>query len=120
MDRTNVETVIVAGKVRTWKGRLLDVDLPVLRRQLEDSRDDVFNAAATCSAATDAVHQQGEYAKPDLAALMRRKPFNMQRAGAHRPARSGNPAASASRVAGITPRSVMSPPTSRAGVTSKA
>jgi hypothetical protein len=29
MDRTNVETVIVAGKVRKWKGRLLDVDLPV-------------------------------------------------------------------------------------------
>jgi 5-methylthioadenosine/S-adenosylhomocysteine deaminase len=45
MDRTNVETVIVAGKVRKWKGRLLDVDLPVLRRQLEDSRDYVFNAA---------------------------------------------------------------------------
>jgi hypothetical protein len=44
-DRTNVETVIVAGKVRKWKGRLLDVDLPVLRRQLEDSRDRVFNAA---------------------------------------------------------------------------
>src|SRR6202049_3504166 len=45
MDRTNVETVIVAGKVRKWKGRLLDVDLRVLRRQLEDSRDFVFNAA---------------------------------------------------------------------------
>ncbi len=45
MDRTNVETVIVAGKVRKWKGRLLDVDLPALRRQLEDSRDYVFNAA---------------------------------------------------------------------------
>ena len=27
MDRTNVETVIVAGKVRKWKGQLLDVDL---------------------------------------------------------------------------------------------
>ena len=24
MDRTNVETVIVAGKIRKWKGRLLD------------------------------------------------------------------------------------------------
>jgi 5-methylthioadenosine/S-adenosylhomocysteine deaminase len=45
MDRTNVETVIVAGKVRKWKGRLLDVDLPVLRRQLEASRDYVFDAA---------------------------------------------------------------------------
>ena len=28
MERTNVETVIVAGKVRKWKGKLLDVDLP--------------------------------------------------------------------------------------------
>jgi cytosine/adenosine deaminase-related metal-dependent hydrolase len=45
MDRTNVETVIVAGKVRKWKGKLLDVDLPQLRRQLEDSRDYIFQAA---------------------------------------------------------------------------
>jgi len=45
MDRTNVETVIVAGKVRKWKGQLLDVDLPHLRRQLETSRDYVFAAA---------------------------------------------------------------------------
>src|SRR6266850_1814982 len=45
MDRTNVETVIVAGKVRKWKGRLLDVDLRHLRRQLEASRDFIFAAA---------------------------------------------------------------------------
>jgi hypothetical protein len=45
MDRTNVETVIVAGKVRKWKGQLLDVDLPRLRQQLEASRDFIFNAA---------------------------------------------------------------------------
>jgi 5-methylthioadenosine/S-adenosylhomocysteine deaminase len=45
MDRTNVETVIVAGKVRKWKGRLLGVDLPHLRRQLEASRDYIFSAA---------------------------------------------------------------------------
>jgi len=45
MDRTNVETVIVAGKVRKWKGQLLDVDLAHLRRQLEASRDYVFAAA---------------------------------------------------------------------------
>ena len=45
MDRTNVETVIVAGKVRKWKGQLLDVDLPHLRRQLEASRGYVFAAA---------------------------------------------------------------------------
>jgi 5-methylthioadenosine/S-adenosylhomocysteine deaminase len=45
MDRTNVETVIVAGKVRKWKGELLDVDLPHLRQQLEASRDYLFAAA---------------------------------------------------------------------------
>ncbi len=44
MDRSNVETVIVAGKVRKWKGKLLDVDLPHLRRQLEASRDFLFRA----------------------------------------------------------------------------
>jgi 5-methylthioadenosine/S-adenosylhomocysteine deaminase len=42
MDRTNVETVIVAGKVRKWKGALLDTDLASLRRQLEQSRDYIF------------------------------------------------------------------------------
>jgi 5-methylthioadenosine/S-adenosylhomocysteine deaminase len=45
MDRTNVETVIVAGKVRKWKGQLLDVNLDKLRSQLEASRDFIFNAA---------------------------------------------------------------------------
>jgi cytosine/adenosine deaminase-related metal-dependent hydrolase len=45
MDRTNVETVIVAGKVRKWKHRLLDVDLNRLRDQLEDSRDYIFAKA---------------------------------------------------------------------------
>jgi len=45
MDRTNVETVIVAGKVHKWKGKLLDVDLNHLRRQLESSRDHIFAAA---------------------------------------------------------------------------
>ncbi len=45
MERSNVETVIVAGKVRKWKGKLLDVDLPRLRRQLEDSRDFLFARA---------------------------------------------------------------------------
>ena len=45
MDRTNVETVIVAGKVRKWKGRLLDVNLDKLRSQLEASRDYIFQTA---------------------------------------------------------------------------
>ncbi|WP_235854171.1 hypothetical protein [Nonomuraea aridisoli] len=45
MDRGNVETVIVAGKVRKCKGRLLDVNLDRLRRELEASRDHLFRAA---------------------------------------------------------------------------
>ena len=45
MDTSNVETVIVAGKVRKWKGQLLDVDMRHLRRQLESSRDYLFGAA---------------------------------------------------------------------------
>jgi 5-methylthioadenosine/S-adenosylhomocysteine deaminase len=45
MDRTNVETVIVAGKVRKWKGELLGVDLDKLRGQLEASRDYIFAKA---------------------------------------------------------------------------
>ena len=46
MERSNVETVIVAGKVRKWKGQLLGVDLRRLRRQLEASRDYLFEAAS--------------------------------------------------------------------------
>ena len=45
MERSNVETVIVAGKVRKWKGRLLGVDLPQLRRELDRSRDYIFAKA---------------------------------------------------------------------------
>jgi 5-methylthioadenosine/S-adenosylhomocysteine deaminase len=45
MDRTNVETVIVAGTVRKWKGQLLGVDLDGLRQKLEASRDYIFSAA---------------------------------------------------------------------------
>src|SRR5207245_9106092 len=45
MDRTNVETVIVAGKVRKWKGQLLDGELPHLCQPLEASRDYIFTAA---------------------------------------------------------------------------
>jgi 5-methylthioadenosine/S-adenosylhomocysteine deaminase len=45
MERSNVETVIVAGKVRKWKGKLVDANLNHLRRQLEDSRDYLFSQA---------------------------------------------------------------------------
>jgi cytosine/adenosine deaminase-related metal-dependent hydrolase len=44
MDRTNVETVIVAGKVRKWKGKLLDADLGRLRRELDNTRDFLYSA----------------------------------------------------------------------------
>jgi len=45
MERSNVDSVIVAGRFRKWKGRLLDVDVPGLRRELERSRDYLFGAA---------------------------------------------------------------------------
>jgi 5-methylthioadenosine/S-adenosylhomocysteine deaminase len=45
MERTNVDSVIVAGKVRKWKGALLDADIPKLRGELEASRDYLFDAA---------------------------------------------------------------------------
>jgi len=45
MERSNVDSVIVAGKLRKWKGRLLDVDIAALRRELDQSRDYLFNAA---------------------------------------------------------------------------
>ena len=45
MDRTNVETVIVAGKIRKWKGRLIGFNIDKLRNDLENSRDYVFSKA---------------------------------------------------------------------------
>jgi cytosine/adenosine deaminase-related metal-dependent hydrolase len=45
MERTNVETVIVAGKIRKWKGQLLDVNLDRLRTQLAATRDFLYGAA---------------------------------------------------------------------------
>jgi 5-methylthioadenosine/S-adenosylhomocysteine deaminase len=45
MERSNVETVIVAGKIRKWKGRMQGADLNRLRRELEESRDYLFAQA---------------------------------------------------------------------------
>jgi 5-methylthioadenosine/S-adenosylhomocysteine deaminase len=45
MDRTNVETVIVAGNVRKWKGKLVNVNVAKLRQDLEASRDYIFKTA---------------------------------------------------------------------------
>ncbi len=40
-----VETVMVAGRVRKWKGRLVDVNLGRLRREIEATRDHLFAAS---------------------------------------------------------------------------
>ena len=45
MERSNVDTVMVAGKIRKWKGRVLDADIAKLRSELEASRDHLFKAA---------------------------------------------------------------------------
>lgn len=39
MDTTNVDTVFIAGKVRKWRGALVDVDLADLRNKIQKSRD---------------------------------------------------------------------------------
>jgi len=45
MDRTNVDTVLVAGSIRKWRGQLVGVDMGKLRRDLEASRDHLFEAS---------------------------------------------------------------------------
>ncbi|WP_253910463.1 amidohydrolase family protein [Pyxidicoccus fallax] len=45
MERSNVDTVIVAGRIRKWRGALVGVNWPHLRSTLEASRDYVFQAA---------------------------------------------------------------------------
>jgi 5-methylthioadenosine/S-adenosylhomocysteine deaminase len=45
MERANVETVIVAGKIRKWNGSLLDVDVDQLRSPLAATRDFLYTAA---------------------------------------------------------------------------
>lgn len=45
MERSNVSTVLCAGQVRKWQGQLLGHDIEKLRRELEASRDYLFEAA---------------------------------------------------------------------------
>ncbi len=45
MERSNVDSVFVAGKLRKYRGELLDVDIAKLRGELEASRDYIFQAA---------------------------------------------------------------------------
>nr|WP_309055842.1 amidohydrolase family protein [Streptomyces sp.] len=45
-DARNVDTVFIAGQVRKWDGRLLDVDLAALRDEVAASRDHILRTHA--------------------------------------------------------------------------
>ncbi|NNE87680.1 MAG: amidohydrolase family protein [Silicimonas sp.] len=45
MERSNVDTVMVAGEIKKWKGQLLGFDIARLRSELENSRNFIFEAA---------------------------------------------------------------------------
>jgi 5-methylthioadenosine/S-adenosylhomocysteine deaminase len=45
MNPGNVETVLIAGKVRKWRGNLVGVDLPRVRRLVQEARDAVMRRA---------------------------------------------------------------------------
>ncbi|MDH3248118.1 MAG: amidohydrolase family protein [Acidimicrobiia bacterium] len=45
MDRSNVDTVLVAGQMKKWRGHLLGFDVDGLAGELEASRDYIFEAA---------------------------------------------------------------------------
>lgn len=45
MERSNVDTVIVAGAIRKWAGELVDVDVTKAIRDVEASRDFLLSAA---------------------------------------------------------------------------
>lgn len=45
MDRSNVSTVICAGQILKWRGETLGHDIDKLRRELEQSRDYLFEQA---------------------------------------------------------------------------
>jgi len=49
MERSNVSTVLCAGKVRKWQGALLGHDIAKLRAELEASRDFLLGAAEITS-----------------------------------------------------------------------
>jgi 5-methylthioadenosine/S-adenosylhomocysteine deaminase len=45
MERSNVSTVLCAGKIKKWRRAIVGYDIPKLRKELEASRDHVFAAA---------------------------------------------------------------------------
>jgi cytosine/adenosine deaminase-related metal-dependent hydrolase len=51
-DARNIDTVLIAGQVRKFNGRVLDVDLTELRAEVAASRDHILSAAQTATGAT--------------------------------------------------------------------
>ncbi len=45
MERSNVSTVFCAGQIKKWRGSLIGHDIDKLRRELEASRDYLFEKA---------------------------------------------------------------------------
>ncbi|WP_319568104.1 amidohydrolase family protein [Cohaesibacter marisflavi] len=45
MERSNVETVMVAGQIKKWQGQLVGQDIAALRDKITASRDYLFEAA---------------------------------------------------------------------------
>ncbi|WBV56342.1 amidohydrolase family protein [Chryseobacterium daecheongense] len=45
MERTNVDTVIIAGKIRKYQGKMLGIDTQVLHSKITESRDYLFAKA---------------------------------------------------------------------------
>ena len=45
VERSNVSTVLCAGKIKKWRGAIVGYDIPKLRAELTASRDYVFAAA---------------------------------------------------------------------------
>jgi len=45
MDTSNVDTVLIAGKIMKWKGNLMSVDLKRLRRLADRARDGILTRA---------------------------------------------------------------------------
>src|SRR5437667_1363174 len=45
MDTSNVDTVLIAGKIMKWKGNLMGVDLKMVRRLADPARDGILSRA---------------------------------------------------------------------------
>jgi 5-methylthioadenosine/S-adenosylhomocysteine deaminase len=45
MNPAHVDTVLIAGKVKKWRGNLVDVDIPRVLRLVQEARDGVVRRA---------------------------------------------------------------------------